>query len=164
VFVTAGIFTGNFKTQGNALTGLRGADEICQAEAEDGAVPPGQYVAWLSSDTKNAKDRLPDNTDGYILQDGSVVAIDKDDLLDGFLLVPLNLTATGSGVQSTEVWTGTFDGGLAAVNSTCNSWVEANPKRVAAYGLLNATGGAFGWSGEASQPCDGTRRLYCFQR
>lgn len=67
VFLTSNTYNADLKSAGGALTGLRGADEICQAAAENGNVPPGTYIAWLSTSTKDAIDRLPDNFAGYMM-------------------------------------------------------------------------------------------------
>lgn len=75
VFVTSATFSGN-------LGGLTGADDKCQAAADGPAsiVPPGTYIAWLSTSVKDAIDRLPANTSGYFLPSGKKVADSTTDV------------------------------------------------------------------------------------
>ncbi len=166
VFVTlgrenAGIYRA--LASGVARTGLIGADEICRDEAENGVVPPGHYIAWLSTSAKDAKDRLPPNTGGYFLPSGVKVADDKTDLIDSTLDHPIDETASGDLVplDTPEVWTGTDGGGMATAE-TCTDW---SPD-----GLVNGTFGDVtqsgeGWTNAGTAPCGGlSARLYCFQR
>jgi hypothetical protein len=50
---------------GHRIGGLAGADAICQREAE-WANLSGEYKAWLSSSTVNAKDRVTQNPNAYV--------------------------------------------------------------------------------------------------
>ena len=88
VFVTNASFKGN-------LGGLTGADEKCQAEADDLAsiVPSGTYLAWLSDGTDSPDTRFAKSSDPYVLPDGTRIAEDFTDLTDGSILQLLNMTA-----------------------------------------------------------------------
>ena len=72
VFVTKASFKGN-------LGGLAGADEKCQAEADDHAsiVPSGTYLAWLSDGTNSPDTRFAKSSDPYVLPDGTATTIDS---------------------------------------------------------------------------------------
>lgn len=68
-------------TNGN-MGGLTGADAICQADAAT-AGKGGTWVAWLSTSTVNAKDRLVDL--GPWTYGATIIANNKADLIDGTL-------------------------------------------------------------------------------
>ncbi len=62
VFVTSATFKSN-------LGGLAGADDKCQAEADDAAsiVPSGIYLAWLSDGTDSPDTRFTKSSHPYVL-------------------------------------------------------------------------------------------------
>ena len=83
-------------------------------------MPAGIYIAWLSDAATDAGDRLPENLDGYYLLDGTNVANDKDDLLDGTLNHAIDLDEYATFVDSRFVWTGTHpDGTVSATTNRC---------------------------------------------
>lgn len=129
VFVTSGAWNGDLKTAGMGIDGLSGADNLCQAAANrSGLIPPGIYIAWLSTPATDARDRLPANAFGYVLPDGvTIVADNKADLLDGSLDNSIDQTEFGATIGSTHVWTGTFASGLAAGDLVvCSGWETDN--------------------------------------
>jgi hypothetical protein len=179
VFVTSQTFHGDLRTQGGALTGLRGGDEICQAAAENGIVPPGTYIAWLSTSVKDAIDRLPANTSGYFLPSGRKVADSKSDVVSRTDLVdPANQPfRSGRVIDEDElggvgilgaVWTGTHSDGRASA-ATCNDWTVGGAGgwvSVAEYGVWRRgiTGQPRGYVLDCGPGAAFEARIYCFQR
>ena len=178
VFVTSQSFTGDLQAAGAGVDGLNGADNLCQdaAEADGSIVPPGSYVAWLSTSTVDARDRLAPNKVGYQRGDGDTVANSKDDLLDGELDVPIFYDEFGNQVfsqicnEGTCVLTGTFsDGTLSDPDATCSDWTSAASSDQWNLGAANAFG--VRWTSFAEefpdQPntidCNRPGRLYCIQ-
>ncbi len=90
IFVTSATFDGN-------LGGLTGADDNCQAEADDPAsvVPSGTYLAWLSDGSDSPDIRFTKSAHPYILPDGTKIAEDFTDLTDGSILHTINIGSTG---------------------------------------------------------------------
>jgi hypothetical protein len=164
VFVTSGTpFLGD-------LGGLDGADAKCQADAAAAGLP-GTWTAWLSDDTTNARDRIPDGE--YQLVDGARVASSLADLTGGSLDAPINLTALGE-TNNDRVWTGTNPDGTRTP-SNCSGWTNAEqPVSCTAGDPDCATMGVSSqtdsnWTFEADTPstpflsfCSGRRYLYCF--
>lgn len=126
VFVTSATYDGDLQTAGMGLNGLQGADNICNAHAVTGIVPPGHYVAWLSTDDKHARDRLPANETGFALPDGSRIADSKSALLDAEnvpLKSAINRDEFGTLVDSEAVWTGSSaDGNRHWSGYNCYDW------------------------------------------
>ena len=88
VFVTSTLQTG-------ALGGAAGADQICQNHA-DAAGLPGTYFAWIADSAATSPNvRFSRAPVPYIRTDGQPIANDWNDLVDGTLLSPLNLTELG---------------------------------------------------------------------
>ena len=189
VFVTSQTYNGDLKTEGGALTGLRGGDAICQAAAENGSVPPGEYVAWLSTSTKDAKDRLLPAPGGYFLPDGTTkIADNLADLIDGSIDTSINMDEFGATPQPPDfliyTWTGTLNNGLRAPPSkTMPPAPSTNPDASCGDWTIGAPGERYGVSGTAvlntapppfepwSAPretgafrCATRNHLYCFQR
>jgi len=118
VFVTRASFNGN-------LGGLEGADDKCQAEADDPAsiVPSGRYLAWLSDGFDSPDIRFTKSAHPYILPDGTKIAEDFTDLTDGSIQHPINIDPTGKSLALDYFWTGTYAHGKSAdYTQTCDGW------------------------------------------
>lgn len=148
VFVTAELYAPG--------GGLAGADAICMQEAA-AAGHAGTFVAWLSSDTVAAADRLA-GSQGWVRADGRPFVSSVEDLLAGRIFHPIDHTADGELVIGTSA-TGTTADGMAL--SSCNGWTStANADRMR---LGNTAGTTRAWTETvAEQPCDSEARLYCF--
>jgi hypothetical protein len=105
VFITSDIYTG-------ALGGLDGADELCNLHAAEAQLP-GEFRAWLSDSTGSPSTRFTPCVDcNYVRTDGVAVAFGYDDLTDGTLLAPIDVTEFGSPIPAGEftdgaVWSAT---------------------------------------------------------
>ncbi len=145
------------------LGGLAGADALCQSAADGSSVlPPGRtYVAWLSTSSVNAIDRLA-GARGWIRPDGKPFADTPSDIALGRILHPLSLDEDGSTVNTTTMAvTGTdMDGSLysSGVVSTCGDWTSSsNETRVGGpWGTTNL------WTNRSNVSCATDVFLYCF--
>ena len=171
VFVTSVPSTGNFGA-------LAGADQFCQDRAVAENLS-GTWMAWLSDDTTDARDRIPDGE--YRLLDNTLVATNKADLTDGELENPINLDETGGGGATSTVWTSTqpdgttIDPGTGGTYSNCLNWTyggtstgSCNPgvEECGATGLVSATDDQWTLRGTPSSPtasqCSTPQSIYCF--
>ena len=169
VFVTSTTHTGDLKTEGAALCGgtcadgLAGGDAICNKRASDASLG-GTWVAWLSTSSVDAKDRLPTGPGPgkYVRATGSmaVIADDDMDLLDFLPLdSPILLTETGATISPPRTWTGTFpDGSLWNASFACGAWADA-----AGFGLVGFSLSSASWTFDTSVLCSALSRLYCFE-
>lgn len=143
--------------------GLAGADAICQSNAQSAGLPVGTYRAWLSDGTNSPATRLDPNVGPYELPDGTMVALNFADLLDGTLAAPINVTATGTTGVSSFVWTGTLENGLPVPTSPgagdCDNWSNASTTGQTGRSALTGAG----WSSTDQTGCTVLTRLYCFQ-
>lgn len=148
VFVTAELYA--------AGGGLAGADAICMQEAAAAGLG-GTFVAWLSSDTVAAPERLA-GSQGWVRADGRPFVSSVEDLLAGRIFHPIDRNADGELVIGTAA-TGTTADGMAL--PSCNGWTStANADRMR---LGNTAGTTRAWTETvAEQPCDSLARLYCF--
>lgn len=159
VFVTSSDFTGN-------LGGLPGADAICQAAADDPAaiVPIGTYVAWLSTATTDARDRITQTLGPYVRSDGRVVAKTYADLINALstpLLSTINPNEFGTNVNET-VWTGTNEFGISVPNRNCAGWTSGSAADDGVIGITQETGAD--WTSLVDTSCGTTNHFYCFQK
>lgn len=142
-----------------SMDGLDGADKHCQ-DAAEAMVWSGSFRAWLSDDAMSAGGRLAGSDLAYRLVDGTLVANNWVDVVDGALVTAIYLDEYGNVPSGAEVWTGTSpNGGISG--PSCGSW------------LLGAETGKVGyidwsesaqWTDAAVRGCDGFNHLYCFEQ
>ena len=112
--------------------------------AEQGTVPSGTYIAWLSNDTKDAIARLPDGATEYVLHSGLKVADGKADLVDctnpTCLVNAIDEDEDGNIVAvTTGVRTGTFSAGQSAGGTlVCDEWTDGVGTVFARTGLAHS--------------------------
>jgi cysteine-rich repeat protein len=158
VFVTSMEYNGN-------LGGIAGADAKCQGLAM-GAGLPGMYMAWVTDGNNNttapASRFLTKAAVPYLLPDGTKVADNWADLIDGSLDAPINRTETGAQANGeASVWTDTGPNGSSAGMVDCTSWTATNQSGT--YGDMSATNGSWTNTGNTTG-CTNTLRIYCFQQ
>jgi hypothetical protein len=162
VFATSQVYDGQ-------LGGLVGADAVCQGHAVAASLP-GTFMAWLSSTTVDARDRLNHLGKPYVLVDNTVVANDWSDLVDGTLQHGIHMTELGTtppfgsaGSTSPSAWTSTHpDGAYVAppVQSTCNEWTSTTAAGI--FGRTYYTDDT--WTFFSGTQCYKTASLYCFEQ
>lgn len=151
-----------FVTSANVLGtfgGLAGADAIC-ANAATAAHLDGTFVAWLSTSTVNAKDRLSGSS-GWVRTDGAPFAADVPSMLTGKLYNPLDLDENGAAVNVTTdlVWTGTDMNGGGVTGDMCDDWTAG----VGIVVYVGAGGSEFTGSGLEHNCGVFSHHLYCFE-
>jgi hypothetical protein len=145
VFMTASSGTGNLNTWTNAggLSGLAAADRICKFDSNNPlGAGNGNWKAWLSTTTVDAKDRIQDAVYKQV-DNVTIIANNKADLTDGTIVNPI------STLSNIPVFTGTnpsgnYDGppffGNLSPNANCSEWTtSANSGTNGIYGRSNAT-------------------------
>ncbi len=152
VFVTNTVQNANFG-------GLDGADQLCATQAADAGLE-GNFKAWLSTRSLSASDRLVHANGPYVLVDGTLVASDWDDLVDGFIAAPINLDASGV-ARTGDTWTGTLATGASYANDDCAAFASGSD----GFALCGSTAtiGA-GWTQSATPDCSTELRLYCIEQ
>lgn len=150
-------FVTSVNTNGN-LGGLSGADAICQQRAVTAGLS-GMYTAWLSTNTVNAKDRIPDAS--YYLVGGGLIASNKAELTSGSISSPINRTEFGSlAGPNVGARTGTnFQGNINTPN--CNNWTSGSSSVSGRGGFVNDSNSY--WTQGGTSACNLNRRLYCFE-
>jgi len=184
IFWTSAVYHGDLKTAGMGLNGLQGADSICDAHAVNGIVSPGTYITYLSTSSKDARDRLPDNDAGYVkytvdhfgnievisvannkteLTEGGLILEGDDPLINRHLLPGGAISFDENGTNLiTEIWTGTDGDGTGGAGDDCNNWKSSSVSFDAEVG--NSTRIDDGWVFSAIRTCNDLARIYCIQR
>ena len=154
------------RTLQGGFGGLGAADRHCQQEAEAAGLS-GTFLAWLSTSTRDAKDRLSHPFDiPYVLADAqeTVVATNFADLIDGNIKNGIVKNALGEEINTAPLraWTGTRQKGVLVEDRNCNNWQTS----FSLNSPLGASGdiGRFRWSRKSDESCIHRRRLYCFQK
>jgi hypothetical protein len=152
IFVTASVQNADFG-------GLDGADALCASQASAAGLD-GEFKAWLSTMVSSVSDRLTQSSEPYVLVDGTPVANDWDDLVDGSILVPINLDASGQ-LRGGDVWTGTLPNGLPYAQGDCSGFTNGTD----GIGLCGTTASTAGfWTANATPECSLGLRLYCIEQ
>ena len=161
VFLTSETYTGD-------LGGLSGADEKCNALASDAGLD-GTYKAWLSDSTGSPSTRFTQSSVPYALVDGVVIANDWEDLVDGTLLSPINVTELGEmfNLSSKTLFTNTtVTGGCVdcsfSATLSCNDWQSTTTGLFGGIGLYDVTG--VQWTEFGITACFANQPLYCFEQ
>jgi hypothetical protein len=158
--------------------GVEGADEACQAMADDAGLD-GTFMAWVSSIDQQAvlADRFTHHDGPYVLMDGTPIADDWDDLTDGTIAAAIVVDEYGNapagfvggnchgGATCTQVFTGATAAGGAynGQHADCDGWSTTTYLPAFAGGDASATDQ--GWSlFAAGLRCDYAARLYCFEQ
>lgn len=153
VFVTSTTVTGG-------IGGLPAADAICQARAAAGGLPPGNYIAWLSTFSVDAASRLG-TARGFVRTDGKLFADTQTGLFINQAVLNTILTdENGLAVTLDDVWTGTLNTGTAAPNN-CADWTNGTGSLTGTAGLTQ--GGPVSWTLYSFPTCDTQAHLYCFR-
>ena len=165
---TKTVFVTSQKLQGD-FGGLLTADQFCQSAAVFAGLP-GTYMAWLSDGNLRPATRFVASVYPYVLRDGSVVADDFTDLLDGVLDHAINMDELGLlAPEKTYVWSGVKADGYTAY-SGCNKWTQTKDPNDDdwPYNLYGFVGQAWqttdDWALSTQQPCYLKYSLYCFEQ
>lgn len=166
VFVTS-------TTQDGDLGGFAGANATCQARAVAAGLA-GNFEAWLSGRPdgfggQNARDFLTHSAGPYRLVDGTKVADDWADLIDGSLDHAIDMDEHGNTVGG-NAWTNTeTDGRAHDHRRDCGPgsdlgavWGSSSRFESGRYGTVGATDSR--WTMETNTACDRSFRLYCFEQ
>ena len=176
VFITSQQYTGD-------LGSLTGADQKCNDLANSEGLG-GQWVAWLSSKTVSASERVTQTTNKYVLLDGTAIADNWEDLIDGSLNAPILITQKLKKLDENEggrrAWTHTksngetlgdgeepiwFEGELiTALIDACNDWTSADSLHKAGRGEAVSVDGTWTYSGIRDCTLGSESRLYCFEK
>ena len=150
------------------LGGLSGGDSICAARASAANLPGagivGNYKAWLGNAAGSPATRFRRSARPYVLVDGTKIADDWDDLLDGSIDARINVDESGTTVAPSFVWTGI---GLAAgaifiTGADCANWTDSTIGDPGSSGSTDETDS--GWTDFGQGACDFARPVYCFQQ
>lgn len=157
VFVTDAVFATG--------TGTQAATDACTTVAITAGLA-GTFTAWISDSAMSAAERVP-GPGPFALLDGTLVADDLADLLDGELAVGIGMSELGAEpplnpgcVQGVPgVWTGSAaDGSL--IPDACVDWTGAGGMsgRAGSAGPTDAT-----WTDGCNVGCATMQHYYCMQ-
>lgn len=152
IFITNTVQNANFG-------GLEGANALCASQAAEANLD-GEFKAWLSTVSTSVEDRLTRSTGPYVLVDGTTVATDWDDLVDGTIAAPINRDANGE-LRAGDVWTGTLATGASYPTDDCAGFTSDSD----GLGLCGASASTTAtWTENITPSCSTGLRLYCVQQ
>lgn len=151
------------------LQGLDAASYYCNLLAGSGQLP-GTYKAWLS--TPNSwPGQVFTQGGAYVRTDDVLVAKNWEDLIDGSLQAPIDVTefgvpVVGSAACGVEaiVWTSTTPGGLWAGAPDCNGWTAADVSANGQVGDAHAIDGTWSLVGGCQVSCAAPLPVYCIEQ
>jgi hypothetical protein len=150
VFVSSTLQNGN-------LGGLSGADQRCNQLAQAAGLP-GTFMAWLSTDTVDAKARMT-GAGPWSLVGETEVAVTRAQLETPPISRPIRKDERGN-VVSGLVWTGTNADGRF-LDDDCGDWTAQTGFDHAATG--DSIVAQSYWTAATPRGCQNALRIYCFQ-
>lgn len=139
--------------------GTLGADTICAGRATAAGLT-GTFKAWLSVTGDGPSTRFTQSALPYGLVDGTIIANNWSDLIDGTLAHAIDVDESGH-VTVSDVWTGTTTAGDPTA-ANCNNFLNSG---AAVTGICGSTGQTNGfWTNSSTPTCDTLLRLYCFEQ
>lgn len=140
-------------TSGN-LGGLAGADALCALWAANSGVAGSTFLPWLADTTESPATRFVQSGIPYKRLDGTLIADDWADLVDGTLDAPV----TPAGGAS---WANVALPGATAAGASCNDWTSSSELDTGRGGngaLSNSS-----WTNSTDAACNSLRILCCFE-
>lgn len=134
---------------------LSGADAICAARAAEAHLP-GSYVAFLSTSTTSARQRLGSSR-GWVRTDGTPLVDRIDDLLGGNLIYTPGVDEQGATTRG-SVATGTNGDGSLNNGANCGDYTSTAGQTM--FGAADSASAT--WTSLGVDLCTLNYRLYCF--
>ncbi len=163
-FVSSGLGTGQLSSwpAAGGESGIVAGDTICRNLAEAAHLPaPESFIAWLSTTTIDAADRLLLNDVAYRRVDGFPIASSKSALLSSSSRNSLHVDESGGYLSSIPaIHTGT-DGAGAEAESHCLNWTSSSNGEEGWRGLASFDSNGY-WSDHSAITCNQNGRIYCF--
>ena len=165
VFLTSTTSNGN-------LGGLDEADSRCQQLADAEGLG-GTFRAWLADETGSPATRFLKSPDPYVRIDGERVADNWNDLIDGSIQNPINVTEKGEPTTDTKwVWSNTNPDGTARARvgggGDCQNWTSETggyqAKNQGKRGIVSKKNNQWSTDKVVSMGCDFSNALYCFEQ
>ena len=148
-FQTSSTYDGN-------LGGVAGADQKCQDAAD--AVPlGGTWKAWLRTSVYDIRTASTQNDGPYVMVDGTVVANNWTDLVDGSIDAPMQITELSAVATGLNPWTGQTTG-----TNYCTDWTTNSSGVTGRVGSPTSTAAA--WESNTTSNCNIARPLLCFEQ
>lgn len=163
-FVTSALGTGNLSSwpAAGGESGIQAGDTICRNLAAAAHLPaPESFIAWLSTTTIDAADRLLLSDIDYRRVDGFPIASSKSALLSSGARNSLHVHESGGYLHSIPaIHTGTDEAGSEA-ESHCLNWTSGsqNDEGWRGYASLDSNGY---WTDHSAITCNQNGRIYCF--
>lgn len=161
-FLTSTLGNGDLSSwpEAGGQIGLAAGDTVCQQlAAAAGLSFADSYVAYLSTETVDVRNRLPSDSFPWTRLDGTILGTWSDLTTPG---IGASLSQTELGTYSSPfigtVATGTDPTGVGAVGLTCADWSTTTGDVV--FGVETFADSQ--WSTAAAQSCFDFRHLYCF--
>jgi hypothetical protein len=120
-FVSSRLYAADFAQGGEAHAF---ADHECEELAAAAHLPPGPYVAWVSTTLESALAHLGADASGWTRPDGEPFAASVPALLAGRILYPARLDEGGLDLGDAPMLTGTLADGSTDASGTCRDWTE----------------------------------------
>ena len=160
VFVSSTVQNGN-------MGGVAAADTICQNLASTAGLS-GSFKAWITdgTTTNEVVDRFTTSTLPYRMVDGTKVADNWTDLIDGALKTGIVLNENGTYVSSGRIYSNTTIAGLRHTTTDhCVNWTSSSITDDSTSGYVGQAGNKWANSGTTDViDCGTNARLICVEQ
>ncbi len=144
-----------------------GGDMLCANRASAAGLT-GTFKSWFSVTGDGPAQRFTQSALPYGLIDGTLIANNWSDLVDGTLAHAIDQDENGSAVAASDVWTATDTAGNKTTpanpsgTDNCNEWLSNAAVVPGVHGNSAQTNG--NWANAGTTTCDTQLRLYCFEQ
>ncbi|CAH1666101.1 conserved exported hypothetical protein [Hyphomicrobiales bacterium] len=156
VFATSTTYDGN-------MGGKAGANSRCATRATAAGLS-GTFLSWLAtSTTDDPESSFTQATVPYITPNGTVIADNWSDLVDGTLDNSISVDENGNTITG-AVWANVASNGAQKQDfpSSCSDYGSNSGAATGFRGLTTSATGT--WTDNGNQACSAFARLYCFQQ
>lgn len=138
---------------------LSKADDICNELASENNIKSTcPFKAFLSKNTEeDAIDNVCHEDNLYVKLNNQIVAYNCEDLTNGTINTPINMTETESYLENVSVWTGSDEYGTWYLH-TCQNWSK-NDRGV----IGNSSETDLLWVNSGEESCENFNHIYCFE-
>ena len=139
---------------------LAAFDAICQ-DAIDDQIPTRTAVAYVSTSTTSAAERLPAVDRGWIRGDGTVIARTKEEMAEGRWATPIRHRPDGADIGSATTFRTGMATGPGDVGENCNDWAVTDDSTTFRGGHAYQIGP--GAMVSRTRDCDYSWGVYCIE-
>lgn len=173
IFVTASSYTGAFRTHGFGITGVEGADTVCDRDTNNPQRNCSRYKALIADgsnryacSTANCGGGVIENTDWVLQASTQYRRVDGTTVIGtttaaGIFSYPVT---NGFAATADDVWTGSWTQGDWTSGQNCSDWSDGTGGVLGSYGANPSATDKYIMVDDSDASCGISKKLYCVEQ